>query len=155
MIFIVYKMSEQKFGVNVVNKKDFYASKKAIALNLVDSTKIIASDKFKINDDSCKVFIGYSDKDNIRPLCIVLPQMSGYIKYSDNGGKNMSFKIGDESIYFKYSEIWNKNKRLLNTKFHSQPIYDDKYIKTKGKTFGGVISTFFFQMMRLFCSYLY
>ena len=136
-------MSEKKLGVNVVNKKDFYASKKAIDLNLVDSSKIIVPDKFKINDDSCKVFIGYSDKDNIRPLCIVLPQMSGYINYSDNGGKNMPFKIGDESIYFKHSEIWNKNKRLLNTKFHIHPIYDDKYIKTKVKTFGGVISTFF------------
>ena len=26
------------------------------------------------------------------PLCIILPQMSGWIKYFENGGKNMSFK---------------------------------------------------------------
>ena len=69
--------------------------------------------------------------------------MSGYIKYFDNGNKNMSFKIEDENVYLKYTEIWNKIKRLLDTRFHSQPIYDDKYIKTKVKTFSGVTSTFF------------
>ena len=53
-----------------------------------------------------KYFIGYShDDDVIRPLCIILPKMSGYIKYFDNGGKNMSFKIEDESVYLKYTEI--------------------------------------------------
>ena len=34
------------------------------------------------------------------------------------------------------AKIWNR--------FHSQSIYDDKYIKTKVKTFGGATSTFFF-----------
>ena len=55
--------------------------------------------------------------------------MSGYMKYFDNGGKNMSFNIEDESVYLKYTEIWNKIKKLLGIKFPSQPIYDGKYIK--------------------------
>ena len=80
---------------------------------------------------------------HIRPLCIILPQISGYIKYFDNGGKNMLFKIEDESVYLKYIEIWNKIKESLNTRFHSQPIYDDKYIKTKVKTFSRMINTLF------------
>ena len=67
------------------------------------------------------------DDDVKRDLCIILPQMSGDIKYFDNDGKNMSFKIEDESVYLKYTEIWNKIKDILNVKFHSQPIYDDKY----------------------------
>ena len=61
--------------------------------------------------------------------------MNGYIKYFDNGGKSMSFKIEDESVYLKDTEIWNKIKDILNLKFHSQLMYDDKYIKTKVKTF--------------------
>ena len=32
-------------------------------------------------------------------------------------------------------EIWNKIKKASNIRFHSQPIYDDKYMKTKVKTF--------------------
>ena len=56
------------------------------------------------------------------------------MKCFGNGGKNMSFKIEDKI------DIWNK---YPNTRFHSQPIYDDKYIKTKVKTFSGIINTLF------------
>ena len=51
--------------------------------------------------------------------------MSRYIKYFENGGKNMSFKIKEEDVYLKYNEICNKIKSILNVKFHSQPIYDE------------------------------
>ena len=114
------------------NKKDFYNTKNAIPLNLVDVNNIVVSNKFKNNNDTSKYFIGYqNDIDVINPLCIILPQMSGYIKYVKNGGKNMSFKIEDEDVYLKYNEIWNKIKNMLNVKFRSEPIYDDKYIKAK------------------------
>ena len=101
-------MSEQtlKFGEIVVNKKTFHASKQAIALNSVKTGKILVSYEFKHSDDGFKYFIGYLDDDDvIRSLCIILPQMSGYIKYFDNGEKNMSFKIEDESVYLKYTKI--------------------------------------------------
>ena len=55
----------------------------------------------------------------------------------------MSFKIEDESVYLKYTEIWNKIKKSLNTRFHSEPIYYDKYIKTKVKTFSSMINKLF------------
>ena len=76
-------------------------------------------------------------------MCVTLPQMSGYIKYFENGGKTMSFEIEEESVYLKYAEIWNKIKSILNVKFHSQPMYDDKYIKTKVKTFNNTTNTLF------------
>ena len=66
-----------------------------------------------------------------------------YIKYLDAGRKNMSFKIEGEGVYLKYNEIWNKIKKTVNIRFHSQPIYDDKYIETKVNTFDGVINTIF------------
>ena len=105
------------FG-NVIfkNKKEFHASKQAIALNLVDTDKIVVSDKFKNSDNGFKHFIGYKEDDIVRPLCIILPRMSGYIKYFDNGGKNMSFMIEDDSVLVKYNEIWNKSKNTLNIK---------------------------------------
>ena len=34
----------------------------------------------------------------------------------------MSFKIQNEGVYLEYNEIWNKTKKALNTRFHSQPI---------------------------------
>ena len=64
-----------------------------IALNLVDINKIVISDKFKHSDKGFKYFVGYTDDNIIGPLCIVLPQISGYIKYFDIDGKNRSFKL--------------------------------------------------------------
>ena len=39
--------------------------------------------------------------------------MNGYIKYFDDGGKNMSFVTDDEKVYDKYDETWNVVKVLL------------------------------------------
>ena len=61
--------------------------------------------------------------------------MSGYIKYFDNGGKNMSFAIDDKEVYRKYDELWNLVKTLLKLKFAASPIRDDKYILPKLKIF--------------------
>ena len=70
--------------------------------------------------------------------------MSGWTKYFENGGKNMSFKIEDDEVYIKYNSIWNKIKELLGgIKLYSETIYNDSYIKTKVKTFSDVIKTLF------------
>ena len=123
------KRSSQKikFGDKEVDKK-FYSSKEAILLDSVDLSKIVVSNKWKINDTTYKYFCGYLNNDVIQLLRVILPQMSGYIKYFDNGGKNMSFITDDEEVYEKYDEIWNVVKRLLKLKFAASPIRDDKYI---------------------------
>ena len=69
--------------------------------------------------------------------------MSGYIKYFENGGKNMSFMIKHGSVLVKYNEILNKIRKTLGIKFHSVPASDEKYIKTKIKRFNGVVKTNF------------
>ena len=79
----------------------------------------------------------------VRPSRIILPQMSGYIKYFDNGGKNMSLMIEVDSVLVKYSDIWNKIKEIKAIKFHSNPAYDEEYIKVKVKEFNDVINTNF------------
>ena len=103
----------------------------------------MVSDKFKHSDDGFKYFIGYKEGEIVKPLCIILPQMSGYIKYFENGGENMSFLIKEDDVLDKYNEIWNKIKKTLNTKFHSMPVYDEKYIKAKVREFNGAIKTNF------------
>ena len=70
-----------KFGDKEVDKKKFYSSKQAISLYSVDLTKIVVSKKWKINDTTYKYLCGYLNNDTIQPLCVILPQMNGYIKY--------------------------------------------------------------------------
>ena len=69
------------------------AFEQSIALNLVNIDKIVISDKFKHSDKGFKYFVGYADDNIIRSLCIVLPQMSGYIKYLDNDRKMCLLKL--------------------------------------------------------------
>ena len=69
--------------------------------------------------------------------------MSSFIKYFDNGGKNISFMIGDDTVVVKYNNIWNKIKEIKYIKFYSNPVYDEKYIKTKLKEFNRVANTNF------------
>ena len=101
----------------------------------VDLSKIVVSSRWKLNDITYKYFCEYLDNDVIKPLCVILPQMNGYIKYFDDGGKNMSFVTDDKKVYEKYDEIWNVVKSLLKLKFTTNPIRNDKYILTKLKIF--------------------
>ena len=115
-----------KFENIMVNKKEFHKSKHPIDLSLVSADRIVVSDKFKHSDEGFKYFIGYKKGEIVKPLCIILPQMNGYIKYFDNGGKNMSFFIRDDEVLDKYDEIWHVINNKLGIKFHSEPIYDKK-----------------------------
>ena len=124
--------------------KKFYSSKEAILLYSVDLSKIVVSSRWKLNDTTYKYFCGHLNNDKtgsssseriIKPLCVVLPQINGYIKYFDDGGKNMSFVTDDEKVYAKYDEIWNLVKGILKLKFTTSPIRNDKYILAKLKIF--------------------
>ena len=89
-------------------------------LDSVDLSKIVISSRWKLNDKTYKYFCGYLNNDVIKPLCVILPQLNEYIKYFDNGGKNMSLFSDDEKVYEKYDEIRNIVKSLLKLKFASR-----------------------------------
>ena len=76
-------------------------------------------------------------------LCIILQQMSGYIKYFESGGKKMSFLIKDDKVWEKYKQIWKVIKNKLVNKFHSEPIYEQKCLKAKVREFDSNIKTNF------------
>ena len=99
-------MSEKtlKFNNIRVNKKEFHKSKQPIDLMSVNVDQIVVSDKFMYSDEGFKYFIGYQEGKILKPLCIILPQMSGYIKYFENRGKNMSFFTKDEEMWEKYKK---------------------------------------------------
>ena len=128
-----------KFNNIILNKKKFHRSKEPIDLLSVDLDQIVVSYKFKHNDEGFKYFIGYLEGEIVKPLCIILPQISGYIKYFENGGENMSFLIKDDEVWDKYNKIWDVIKDKLRIKFHSEPVYEYKYLKAKVREYNGVI----------------
>ena len=85
-------------------------------LDLVNLDQIVVSDKFKYNEDDFQNFIGYKEDEIVKLLCIILPQMTRYIKHFENSGKSMSLltKYGD--VLDKCNEIWDKIRETLNIK---------------------------------------
>ena len=128
-------MSEKNinFGDKKIKKSDFYKNKKAFKIDDIDVNKILVSKEEPYGaKNSFKYFIGYNDNDLIRPLCIKLPQMTGYVRKFD-GNTTMTFKISDKKLLKRYYQIWKRVKKLLKIELDSEPVYgdNDKYIKTK------------------------
>ena len=88
-------MSEKtlKFNNIRLNIEEFHKSKEPIDLLSVNVDQIVISDKFKHNNEGFKYFNGCLEGEIVKRLCIILPQMSGYMKYCENDGKNMSFLL--------------------------------------------------------------
>ena len=57
----------------------------------------------------------------------------------------MSFKATDNRLLKNYTKIWGKVSSIMNVKFDSEPVYgdNDKYIKTKIKSYGDKVNTNF------------
>ena len=91
------------------NKKNkFYKNEKVTKIDGIDVNKISVSKEEPYGTKSLsKYFIGYNDNDVIRPLCVRLPQMTGYVKKFDDT-VTMAFKINDKQLLKKYNQIWKK-----------------------------------------------
>ena len=110
----------------------------------VNVDQIVISDEFKHSDEGFRFFIVYQEGEIVKPLCIILPQMSEYFKYFENGGKKMSFLIKDDEVWEKYAENWDAVKNKLGIQFHCKPIYDQKYWKAEVKDIDSLIKIIFF-----------
>ena len=140
-------MSEKNvnFDDKKIKRSTFYKNKAINNIEDIGVNNILVSKKEPYgNKNSFKYFIGYNDNDVIRPLCIRLPQMTGHArKFNENA--TMSFIVKDKKLLKIYIKIWETIEGLIKINFESKPDYgdDDKYIKTKIKTYGGSIITNF------------
>ena len=101
-----------KFDDKKINKSSFYKNKKLFSLNDIDVNEILVSKKESYGSkNSLKYFIGYNDGDVIRPLCILLPQMIGYVKHFDSS-KTTSFMVSDNKLLKKYNKKWERVSNL-------------------------------------------
>ena len=92
-------------GDKRIKKVTFIKTKKVTKRDDIDVNKILVSKEEPYGTkNSFKYFIGYNDNDVIRPLCIKLPQMIGYVRKFE-GNSIMSFKISDKQLLKKYNQI--------------------------------------------------
>ena len=127
-----------------IAKEKFNAAKRPIKICDVSIDNIVISKLVKTKTNS-KYLIGYLDK-TITPLFLIMPRMSGYIgtfKVKEGNNKLMYFRIDDEKLLEKYEAIWTKIEGLKKIKLNALPVYDDRYTKTKIRTFGDKVDTNF------------
>ena len=130
-----------KFDNKKIKRSSFYKNKKINNIENIDVNNILVSKKELYGSkNSFKYFIGYNDNDIIRPLCIRLPQMTGYAGKFD-GNATMTFIVKDKQPLKKCTKIWETIEGLMKINLESKPIYGDhdKYIKTKIKAYAGSI----------------
>ena len=89
-----------------ITKSDFYKNKKVDKIDDIDVNDILVSKEEPYGaKNSFKYFIGYNDNDIIRPLCIKLPRMTGYVRIFE-GNTTMSLKISNKQLLKNYNQIW-------------------------------------------------
>ena len=140
-------MSEKNINFNdkKIKRSTFYKNKIINTIEDIDVNNILFSKKEPYgNKYSVKYFTGYNDNDIIRPLCIRLPQMTGYARKFDENA-TLSFIVKDKKLLKSYTKIWKTSEGLMKINFESKPVYDDdvKYINTKIKIYAGSIITNF------------
>ena len=125
---------------------DFYKNKKVTKIDGIDVNEILIYKEEPYGTKKpFKYFIGYNDNDAVRPLCMNLPQIIGYVRKCE-GNTTMSFKIiNDSKLLKKYNQTWKNMEKLLIIELDSKPTYgdNDKYIKTNIKIHDGNMNTNF------------
>ena len=120
-----------KFDDKKVKKVISTKTKKLFKIDDTDIDKIFVfkEELYGVNK-SFKYFTEYNGNDDIRPLCIMLHQMISYVKCFESN-KITSFKVSDNKLLKKYTQIREKVRNLVNIEFDSKASYGDnnKYIK--------------------------
>ena len=132
------------FDHKKIKKSELYKNKKVTEIDKIAVNKILVSKEEPYGTkNSFKYFIGYND-NVVRPLCVRLPQMTGYARKFDENA-TMSFRANNKQLLKNYNKIWEKVEKLMRIDFESKPVYgdDDKYIKTKIKIYAGSMITNF------------
>ena len=137
-------MSEKtiNFGDKKINKKDFYNNKKQFNIEDIDINKILISKPETYDNNMRKYIIRYND-NTISPLQFFLPKMTRYLNISKDGARKMSFFTNNNEFLERYTAVWEKISDLVDKKFHSDPIYNNKYINTKIRSYNNDIITNF------------
>ena len=89
-----------------------------------------------------KYIIGYND-NTISPLQLFSPKATGYLNIFKDGTRKMSFFTDNNEFLERCTKIWEKINDLVNKKFDSEPVYNNKYINTKIRSYNNDIMTNF------------
>ena len=148
-------MSESviNFGDKKIKEKDFYNNKKQFNIKDIDINKILISKPESYGENKAKKYIiGYND-DVIRPLQLFLPKMTGYLNIFKDGARKMSFLTDNYGFLKRYATVWEKISDLINKKFDSDLVHNNKYINTKIRSCNMILKQIFMIVIKKIINY--
>ena len=108
-----------------IEKNKFYRNKTLISLKDINIQKILVSNNISFGEKNYRYFIGYLYKDHkVKPLHIMLPKTSAYVKRYDGQSKWIHFFIEDDDLLEKYNTIWDKVSADIKKEFFSKLVYE-------------------------------
>ena len=110
----------------------------------VDNEKVLVSNKIRFGEKNYKYLIGYlHDNYKVKPLHIMLPKTSAYVKRYDGQTKWMNFLIENDDLLEIYNTVWDKISTDIKNEFDSEPVYNKSYLKPKIKSHGDEFTGFY------------
>ena len=132
------------FRVIEIEKNKFYCHKTFVFLKDEYIAKVLVPNKISFGEKNYKYFIGYLYNDNkFKPLHIMLPETSAYVKSYDGQTKWMYFLIEDDDLLEKINTICDKVIADIKEEFDSEPVYDKNFLQTKIKSHGDEVTYFY------------
>ena len=106
---------------------NFTAIKVLFLKKYVDIEIVLVSRKISLGEKNYKYFIGYlNNDDRVKPVHMILPKTSAYVKRYDGQTKWMHFLFEDDGLLKKYDTIWSKVNADIKNEFDSEPVYNKK-----------------------------
>ena len=109
----------------------------------LDIEKVLVSNKISLGEKNYKYFIGNLHNDHkVKPLHMMLPKTSAYLKSYDGQTKWMYFLIEDDKLLEKYNTISDKVSADIKKEFDSDPVNNKEFLNTKIKSRGDEVTVF-------------
>ena len=126
-----------------MNNVNFTSITVLFFLEDLDIEKILVSSKISSGEKSYKYFTGYLyHYYKIKPLHVMIPKTSAYVKSYNGQTKWIYFLIEDVNLIEKCNTIWDKVSAGIKKEFDSKPVYNKKFLKTKIKSYGDEATDF-------------
>ena len=129
-----------KFGDIEIQKRKCHPVKESISIKNIDINKIVVSNKVSFAKKGFKYFTGYKDAKKFDAY-VYFYQKCVHIEKTLMKLNVCSFSIKDDDLLEKYNEIWEEVKNIIKKEFDREPVYNEKYLKLKIKSYNGKIST--------------
>ena len=109
----------------------------------LDIEKVLVSNKISLGEKNYKYFNGNLHNDHkVKPLHMMLPKTSAYLKSYDGQTKWMYFLIEDDKLLEKYNTISDKVSADIKKEFDSEPVNNKEFLNTKIKSRGDEVTVF-------------